>query len=192
MIKAIIFDWGGVLGEENNKVAARKLSPIYGCDEKILAKKFTEEEYLYSSGQDASPYYENLSKTFNIPADVIRTTLNEVKSWDVLEYAKSLQKKYKIYLLSNQIASRTREIRKNEDLRFFEETFFSDELKMQKPNPKIFEFVLNKIHLLAEQCLFIDDREDNIEQAAKQGMKTIRFENLQQLKKEIEKIDKSQ
>ena len=49
MIKAIIFDWGGVLGEENTKVAARKLAPTYECDRKELESALSKEEAKYSS-----------------------------------------------------------------------------------------------------------------------------------------------
>jgi len=41
-----------------------------------------------------------------------------------------------------------------------------------KPNPDIFEFVLNENKLEAEECLFIDDNADNIETAKGMNIKT--------------------
>ena len=54
-----------------------------------------------------------------------------------------------------------------------------------KPNKEIFEFALNKIKLKPEECLFIDDRYNNIITAKKLGINTIQCKNLTQLKKDL-------
>lgn len=41
---------------------------------------------------------------------------------------------------------------------------------MRKPNPDIFEFVLEQHKLIAEECLFIDDTAENTQAAAALGM----------------------
>ena len=40
----------------------------------------------------------------------------------------------------------------------------------KKPSPKIFQYLINRYHLLPEDSIFIDDQEDNIRAAEQEGM----------------------
>ncbi len=188
MIKAIIFDWGGVLGEDNNRFAARKLAPSYGCDRRELEQALFEEEEKYSRGEDASNYYRTISNMFEIPEALLKKTLNSVKPWEVFYLAKNLSEHYRVFILSNQMTPRTKSIKESNDLSFFEDTFFSDEMRIKKPDPEIYKKVLDKIKLEAKECLFIDDKEDNIEAANNIGMKTILFQDIDQLKQTLRSL----
>lgn len=53
-------------------------------------------------------------------------------------------------------------------------------VRMIKPNADIYEYLLNEYGLEAAECVFIDDREDNIKTARKLGMKGIVFQNYEQ------------
>ena len=57
---------------------------------------------------------------------------------------------------------RTDAIKKNNDLSIFSDVFFSNELKMEKPNKEIFNFVMNKINLKPIEIIFIDNNKENI------------------------------
>ena len=46
---------------------------------------------------------------------------------------------------------------------------------MLKPDVEIYKTFLDKYGLKGEECLFIDDRQDNIEGAGKAGLNTFRF-----------------
>ena len=46
-----------------------------------------------------------------------------------------------------------------------------------KPNKEIYECFLEKFHLKAEECLFIDDRQDNVDGAIQAGMQGAVFQN---------------
>ena len=48
---------------------------------------------------------------------------------------------------------------------------------MLKPSEEIYKYLLNKYKLKAEECLFIDDIEKNIEGAKKVGMKAEIFKH---------------
>ena len=54
-----------------------------------------------------------------------------------------------------------------------------------KPEKEIFENLLNKYGLKAEECVFIDDRAENIEGAEKVGLTGIQFKSYQQAKETL-------
>ena len=63
----------------------------------------------------------------------------------------------------------------------------SCEIGLRKPDPKIFNYLLKKLDLISQECLFIDDLENNIEAAQKLGFITIHFTNQKKSMAEIRK-----
>jgi putative hydrolase of the HAD superfamily len=55
----------------------------------------------------------------------------------------------------------------------------------RKPEEAIYRMALELVQTPAEQCCFIDDRALNIESAAKLGMRTIRKQSADQLRKDL-------
>jgi putative hydrolase of the HAD superfamily len=52
----------------------------------------------------------------------------------------------------------------------FDGLIFSGPLHLTKPDPRIFEHVLNTYHLTADECLFIDDSKLNVDGAEAVGI----------------------
>ena len=61
-------------------------------------------------------------------------------------------------------------------------------VKMVKPNADIYEHLLREYGLQAKECVFIDDREENVEAARALGMKGIVFAGYEQACAELEKV----
>jgi len=187
MIKAIIFDWGGVLGPDNNKEASIILSEKYNISYESLYNKLNTLEKKYFKKRNNAEYYSIISKEFKIPADEIKHTLNNVPPGNVLDFAKEIKKTHvKLFILSNQMKPRTDAIKKNNDLSIFSDVFFSNELKMEKPNKEIFNFVMNKINLKPIEIIFIDNNKENIDAARLLEWNVILYESLEQLIKELQ------
>ena len=96
-----------------------------------------------------------------------------------LDFLKAIQQssKYKLILLSNTNALHIDYIK--DHVSFYEEFkncfdafYLSHEINLVKPNQDIFEFILNKNKLKAEECLFIDDNQENINTANTLKIKT--------------------
>ncbi|MBQ5911243.1 MAG: HAD family phosphatase [Clostridia bacterium] len=85
----------------------------------------------------------------------------------------------KLYLLSNISVGFAENYTKipvvNEVLAQFDGLVFSGPIGMNKPNRDIFEYLLNKFSLKAEECVFIDDSKKNLDGAAAVGINTIHF-----------------
>lgn len=54
-----------------------------------------------------------------------------------------------------------------------------------KPDPRLFQVLLDRFGLRAEECIFIDDNPDNVAAARNMGMRGIVFTNAESLRKEL-------
>ena len=59
---------------------------------------------------------------------------------------------------------------------------------MIKPDPNIYRTLLDTYDLKEEECVFIDDRKENVEAAKKLGFHGIRFESYEQAAGDLEKL----
>ena len=184
MIKNVIFDVGKVLVEWEPLVAMKKL----GFDDataKAVAAATTDspewDESDRSVGTDEeilamlignAPEYEKEIRTFwdniSLPIyqyDYARAWIRELKS-----------KGYGVYILSNY--GRWTYQNTTEALSFLEDVdgaVFSYQVHQMKPEPEIYRTLLTKYGLKAEECVFLDDRQVNIDGAKAQGMEGIVF-----------------
>lgn len=62
---------------------------------------------------------------------------------------------------------------------------FSYQVKCIKPEVEIYKLLLDRYHLVPQECVFIDDRPENIETAEKLGITGIQFQNQQQAKRRL-------
>ena len=59
---------------------------------------------------------------------------------------------------------------------------------LRKPHPEIYKRALDILGKPAERILFIDDRAENAQGAAAAGMKAIRFQGAEQLRRDLETL----
>ena len=87
----------------------------------------------------------------------------------------------KLYLLSNisiGFAEKYKEVKHiNDVLQYFDGLVFSGPIHTVKPHKEIFEHLLNEYSLKAEECIFIDDNQKNIEGARALGIYTYLFDS---------------
>ena len=85
-------------------------------------------------------------------------------------------KGYKLYVLSNASASFYDYFPSFLPLDFFDGVVVSSDIHLIKPDRKIYEYLLERYQLKAEECFFLDDRADNIEAAKAVGMEGMVFQ----------------
>ena len=73
-------------------------------------------------------------------------------------------------------------------LGWFEDIVVSGDEKVIKPDPRIFEILLERIGRNPYECVFIDDSAKNIEAARALGLIGIQFHNPEQLETELVKL----
>jgi len=85
-----------------------------------------------------------------------------------------LKKNYRLVVLSNTDTMRFSFIKKKfPEILIFDEYVLSFEVGFMKPHTQIYKEALKKAEFPAKECVFIDDREENIEAAAKLGINGI-------------------
>lgn len=64
----------------------------------------------------------------------------------------------------------------------------SYEVQIVKPEPGIYQKLLEKYHLKAEECVFLDDKAENIEAAQRLGFHGVIVKEYVQAKEELESV----
>lgn len=99
-----------------------------------------------------------------------------------------LSNNYNIYILSNVSKTVLDYVKTLKFWKYVDSGSYSYELHFCKPESEIYQAFLNDNNLIPEECLFFDDKEENIKAAQKVGMNGIVF--LNQDLNEIRKIIK--
>ena len=194
-IKAIVFDFGGVLMDWSPHYLYNKL--IEGGSEAI--DRFLDEiEFsTWNAEQDRGrPFSEAVaewSARFPQHAHLIRAFHDRWEETDAgpiqatVEILRSLkQAGYPVYGLSNWSAEKFPLVRaKYEFFDWFDLIVLSGLERVIKPDPQIFAVLLQRIGRTAEECLFIDDAAKNIVTAQQLGFQTIHFQSATQLAAEL-------
>ena len=104
----------------------------------------------------------------------------------VFETLKRLRGKNRLVLVSNVDEVRFGFIRKRfPELMFFDEYVLSYELRVMKPDARIYRAALDKARAEAAECVFIDDLEENIEGAAALGIPGVLYRPETDLEREL-------
>ncbi len=96
---------------------------------------------------------------------------------------------HKLYILSNYHLESSQYIRKvHRFFDLFDGHVFSSEIQMLKPDKEIYDYLLNTYHLNAQECIFIDDMEENIKAAEAVGITGILFKSAAETRAVLQKL----
>jgi 2-haloacid dehalogenase len=70
----------------------------------------------------------------------------------------------------------------------FDGIVLSGEEKVCKPDPRIYAILLERYRLHPRQCIFIDDRQENLDAAEKMGITPILFTSAARVRAELESL----
>ena len=59
---------------------------------------------------------------------------------------------------------------------------------MMKPEPEIYMHLLERFGLRAQECVFVDDLQANVDAAKSVGLHSIRFQNATQCQLELDQL----
>lgn len=195
MIKNIIFDVGKVLVSYEPDAYMISL----GLDEhkrKRINEAMFQNELWDKSDQGLGTPEDFLREfTGNAPelAEEIRQIHTTVgNTVEMMPYAcdwiRELKERgYRLYILSNyseNMINQTRE--KLLFLPLMDGVVFSYTIKELKPSPRIYEYLCDTYGLIPGECVFLDDREENVEGARKMGIQGILFQSYEQGKKDLD------
>jgi putative hydrolase of the HAD superfamily len=106
---------------------------------------------------------------------------------EVLEFARGLASKYLMGTLNNESRELNEYRIKQFGLAQILDLFVSScYVGLRKPDEKVYRLALDLIQKAPEECCFIDDRQVNIDAAAKVGLRTVLMRDLAVLKKGLQ------
>ncbi len=192
MLKNVIFDIGGVLLFFNRDFL---VDTYYHGNEKalLMEKLFKDWELLDEDAISIEEYNKNVLSS--LPERLHAPALTVLNYWEyAMSYKKGIvdlvrflkEKGYKLYILSNMTYHFIERDYKFPLLKEFDGIVYSAPIKLVKPDPEIYKYILNKFDLVGEECLFIDDLKPNLVEAQRFGIKTYQFnDDIDSLKEYI-------
>jgi HAD superfamily hydrolase (TIGR01509 family) len=174
LIKAVIFDCFGVLANDGwlpfrNKYFAHdpeKLTEATDLNKRSNTGFIAYDDFLSQVGELAGiPAEQARDEIENNPADISLFTYIREK----------LKPDYKIGMMSNASDYHLDDIFTAEQVALFDEIVLSYQVGAVKPDPIMYQTIANRLGVLVEECIFIDDQQRYVEGANALGMKGIQF-----------------
>ena len=197
-IDSIIFDLGGVLIDWNPRYVYRT---VFNSEEKtewflqnICTLDWNEKQdagYPIATAvaekvaefpeweKEIRIYYDRWTEMLKGPVDATVEIFRQLKA----------SEKYKLFALTNWSAELFPVALERYDfLHWFDGRVVSGEEKTRKPFPEIYQRLLERYNVSAENALFIDDSLRNVKAAEMLGINSIHFQSPGQLKEELIKL----
>lgn len=185
MIKNIIFDMGNVLLDYNPEIS---LSEYCANDEErsvIRRELFEGPEWVQLDCAKITyeEAYDNISKRIDVKYH--KALKSCIDNWDICmvpvkgacEFVKNVKDAgMSIYVLSNASNRFYKYFPKSFDMDMFDGIVVSCDVHMLKPDIEIYKTLLDMYKLNPKECLFVDDRIENVEGAISAGMNSTVFE----------------
>lgn len=198
MIKAIIFDFGGVFRNEASRVLFSEIENKFQINREQLFKGFKGVFEPYERGkisdQEAwQKFSQNIGK--NLPAGYEALWTDKYISGERID-EKMLalvpvlkQRGFRVALLSNTLPPHAQYNKDQKRYDLFDEVVLSSDVGMAKPDKEIYHFMLNKLGMAADECIFVDDKPANVKTANEIGMKGIIFLSYEDLLEKFKEFE---
>ncbi|MCL5008425.1 MAG: HAD family phosphatase [Candidatus Marsarchaeota archaeon] len=187
MIRAVVFDLGGVIVRFTNDKYYQYLAGISGKSHGFVKHAIEDRELpLLEEGRaNIKDFNEHVAKKLGIGKRRIAWSPFYKKTvslnYDMLELVDALHKEYITAFLTNVDEPRYIYTEKILDMDLFDYRFQSCYLGMRKPSAQIYRHILKKMHMKPKEVAYIDDRLENVRGAAKIGIVAIHFKNRRML-----------
>lgn len=185
MIKNIVLDMGNVLLSYDPFVILNKVCETEEEKQLIYTHLFASDIWLMGDrGEITNDERYDLAKE-HLPKELHAKLKECVENWDIcmlpIAGAKEFclrcgEKGYGLYVLSNACNHFYDYFPIHYDLDFFDGVMVSSDVHLIKPDTRIYELLCETYALSPEECVFIDDRPENVEAAERVGMKGIVFD----------------
>ena len=195
-IKALIFDFGGVLMRTVDQTPRRRWEIRYGLPKLGLAKLvFDNPVARQATIGDAQS--SDIWNYVGLELGLSNSELTGLESdfWkgdklniDLVDYVRNHSVSHHPCILSNAWPDARDLFDSITELKIFEEIIISAEVGMAKPDSSIFLHACDQIGVAASNAVFVDDMVENVDAAIDLGMHGILFENTAQTLTDLNKL----
>lgn len=187
MIKALVLDFGGVLFPVQPYIDKLDQAKFYVIKQLVIDIYSENEQLIKNTTYTKELFQKQLQekgrKSFSDKEiKLIERSILEI-NLDLLAVLKKISSKYSIFALVNE-APKWTELRVyfNDLNRYFKGFFISSYIGLRKPDPKFYQKFLSDSGLKANKCVFMDDREENVEIARVLGFLIVMPNDISGLK----------
>jgi putative hydrolase of the HAD superfamily len=196
-IRALFWDVGGVVLSNGWDHDARAgAARLFGLEFEDFETRHRRAESELETGAitletyvDRTVFFRKRPFTRDQFKDFIFSQSHENKETRILLDDLAVGGRYFLATLNNESKELNEyRIRKFGLARNFSAFFTSCYLRARKPDRLIYELVLGITQRAPEECIFIDDRPENLEPAKALGMRTIRFQSAGELRASLSQL----
>jgi putative hydrolase of the HAD superfamily len=192
----VIFDFGCVLSLPPQPHDYHSLAGLAGIDAPSFDHSYWAARTDYDHGTiDGPAYWRRIAvaagREFS-PSQIESLIAADVAIWlrtnpVMMEWVRTLKERgLKVAVLSNMPIEISRHMRAGAPwFPEFDYVCFSAEVKLSKPDAAIFHACLEVLRAQPGECLFIDDREENVEAARALDLHALRFDSVAQLAEDV-------
>ncbi len=183
--KAILFDFDGILVDSNpfHFEAHRRALEKYGV-------KITKADYIENgNGMDKEPFYENMQEKYGVAFDLAKARRAKREIYGELldgvqlvegvgGILEGLYGKFRMAIASTTHRDYILRILKNTGIeKYFDAISSSKELDRGKPFPDVYLDAMDKLGVLPEECVAVEDSHNGIAAAKNASVKCIAIPN---------------
>jgi putative hydrolase of the HAD superfamily len=187
VIKAVAFDYGGVISLPMEEKDMEELASLAGINTALMSRIYWDNRPIYDQGLvSAEEYFRNILADVGIFPDLQLIGMlidRDVESWSRINPAvETLMRDlktagFKIGILSNMV--KVFLDRNKKTLPVFgipDVMIFSCEVDAVKPEEKIYRMLLDQLECQAQELVFFDDTEINVKAACRLGIDALIWE----------------
>jgi putative hydrolase of the HAD superfamily len=186
---------GGVLVRNSVPGPRNLLAESYHVSEAeleqaVFANPVSPKATLGEAG--VAELWECVQANLNIPPDMLPDFIKAFWSSDrmdeeLVDFIRSIRVRIKTGLLSNAYADARQSlgIRFPNLLSVFDEVIFSAEVNLAKPDPRVYQLMLERLGVAPAEAIFVDDFIQNVKAAQALGMVGIHFRNGPQAREAV-------
>lgn len=198
-ITAVILDYGQVLARCPTVPEFERMAKMFKVSFERFYQLWEDSRGPYDRGDfTAEEYWLRLAQQTNSTLDAKQVEIlrqAEVEIWahtnpDMMNWVSQLRAAgIKTGLLTNMPWDLVKYVQNCAWMEHFVFKTFSAEVRLIKPDPGIYKHTLRGLGVAAQEALFVDDREVNINASLALGIHSILFQSIGQLRKELEALN---
>jgi glucose-1-phosphatase len=187
MIEALLFDLGKVLVDFDFELGMRRFNARTSLSPEEFKSIILEQTWVrrYEHGDISTVDYHRYLREHG----KLEMSIQEFhEAWSAVflpglivpeQLLANLKRRYPLILVSNTNESHAEFIARNyRVLEYFDHTIFSHEVGSMKPDRRIYDAAIAAAGKPPEALFFTDDRPENVESAAKLGIRAHQFESV--------------
>lgn len=195
-LRAVVFDYGMVLSGPPHPEVHEELKRITGLSHEAFERSYWTDRLAYDRGDlTGLAFWEKFvsdAGLSNSAEEIAQLNRLDASMWSTLnERTLAWHKQLKAHGLKTGILSNMGDsvleviLEKFAWIEDFDVLIWSYQHRLIKPDPAIYELLLDRLGTAPEETLFLDDKLENIEGARRLGIRGFQFSTVDQLRQDL-------